>query len=128
MPHLPAIPLEFYKLEAAGTTQSDLSPDDALFAQAKLKSYREPDDQVIDHFKEWVAENGKTNGAPLEYGLNIPRQDCLDVKRYGDLASIAGLEKTWTHRFIDRHGCLRTQFQKVRSFPAPASCQALPII
>ena len=120
--------MKFYRVEAARTTGSDLSPDGALFAQAKFKSFREPDDQVIDHFKEWIAQNGKTNGAPLEYGLNIPRQDCLDAKRYEDLASIAGLEKTWTHRFIDRHGCLRTQFQKVRSCPVPAACQALPII
>jgi hypothetical protein len=68
----------------------------------------------------------KINGAALRKGLGIhaKRQTCMD-----DLASIAAIEKTWTHRFIDKHARLRWFFAKVSTIEfclqtrtAPSAC------
>jgi hypothetical protein len=88
-----------------GVCLSNLISDDALSAQAKYRSYREPETHVLEHMEEW--SNG--NYAALRIGLNIDKErKCLK-----DIASIAAIEKSWTHRFIDRHACLRSLFVEV---------------
>ncbi|KAH8761477.1 hypothetical protein F5882DRAFT_477699 [Hyaloscypha sp. PMI_1271] len=88
--------------------QSSLSEyDAALTSLARFKSYREPDRNIVSELKEW----GTTcieNANPLLHGLEIPYPGNTCLK---DLASIAAVEKSWTHQFIDKHHCLRRIFE-----------------
>jgi hypothetical protein len=42
-----------------------------------------------------------------------------------DLVSIAAVEKTWTHKFIDRHERLRNMFAKASIIPPYSANQNL---
>ncbi|KAI9742786.1 MAG: hypothetical protein M1818_003515 [Claussenomyces sp. TS43310] len=101
-------PSDFDKLLPA--IQHALSEyDAALSAHAKYKSYKEPGDSIVEQLDYWGTST-KENGEPLRHGLDIP---CRGTKNRKDLASIAAVEKTWTHRFIDRHACLAGVFKEV---------------
>jgi hypothetical protein len=84
------------------------SLDAALSAQAKFKSYREPDASVVKQFQTWVdGSAGTGNFNPLQEGLEMPYQGDVYTK---ELASIATAEKSWVHQFVDKHNSLRKIF------------------
>jgi hypothetical protein len=83
--------------------------DEALSAQANYRSYRQPEKHILSLFEKWWnANHGR--GSALRIGLDFHPEG---KRRAKDLASIAALEKTWTHRFIDRNDRLRRLFAKV---------------
>jgi hypothetical protein len=98
--------------------------DNALSMQANYRSYRQPEKHIFSLLEKWWnIYHGR--GSALRVGLDFHSEG---KKRPQDLASIAALEKTWTHRFIDRNDRLRRFFAKASTFPAPstASLTALP--
>ncbi|KIM95567.1 hypothetical protein OIDMADRAFT_59361 [Oidiodendron maius Zn] len=82
--------------------------DDALSMQANYRSYRQPENHIFDLLQKWWNHN-HGRGSALRVGLDFQAEG---KKRQKDLASIAALEKTWTHRFIDRNDHLRRLFAK----------------
>ncbi|KAH6662272.1 hypothetical protein B0J14DRAFT_645435 [Halenospora varia] len=82
--------------------------DDALSAQANYRSYRQPEEHVFNLLKKWWNRNHGL-GSALQIGLDFHTEGKSNPK---DLASIAALEKTWTHRFIDSNDRLRRFFVK----------------
>jgi hypothetical protein len=101
---------------ASWTNKLCLSLDAALSSLAQLSSYREPDRNIVSQLTDWATTTIE-NGQPLLQGLEIPYPGNACLK---DLASIAAVEKTWTHRFIDKHDCLRRIFVR---FPMPTTSQ-----
>jgi len=98
------------------------SLDAGLTSLARFKSYQEPDRNIVSELKEW----GTTcieNGHPLLHGLEIPDPGNTCLK---DLASIAAVEKSWTHKFIDKHHCLRRIFVRF-SMPTTSETQYIDI-
>ena len=82
--------------------------DAALEAQAKFKSYREPNANVMNTLKLWAhSSTGPANFYPLRDGLETPR---LRKVYTGELASIAATQKSWVHEFIDNHDRLNKIF------------------
>ncbi|KAF4633167.1 hypothetical protein G7Y89_g4959 [Cudoniella acicularis] len=82
--------------------------DDALSAQANYRSYRQPEKHVFSLLESWwKIYHGR--GSALRTGLDFHTEG---KNRHKDLASIAALEKSWTHRFIDSNDCLRRFFAK----------------
>jgi hypothetical protein len=92
--------------------------DEAISAQAKFKFYRKPEDHVFKLMERW----SNHNCSALRRGLDVHGQGKKDMK---DLASIAAIEKTWTHRFIDRNERLRSMFAKVSTVPPCSATQNL---
>jgi len=93
-----------------------LSLDAALSTLAKFKSYREPDRDIVKQLTAWASKTIE-NSQPLLQGLEIPVPGNVCLR---DLVSIAAVQKTWTHRFIDKHDCLRRIFVRL---PAPTTSQ-----
>ena len=89
--------------------------DDALSMQANYRSYRQPENHIFNLLKKWWNSN-HGRGSALRVGLDFHAEG---KKRQKDLASIAALEKTWTHRFIDRSDRLRRFFAKASTFSTP---------
>ncbi|KAN0103468.1 hypothetical protein V8E51_011781 [Hyaloscypha variabilis] len=82
--------------------------DNALSMQANYRSYRQPEKHIFSLLEKWWnIYHGR--GSALRVGLDFHSEG---KKRPQDLASIAALEKTWTHRFIDRNDRLRRFFAK----------------
>lgn len=83
--------------------------DAALEAQAKFKSYRKPNANVMNKLKSWAdSSTGDINFYPLRDGLVPPR---LRQVYTGELASIAATQKSWVHEFIDNNDCLNKIFK-----------------
>ncbi|KAH8768543.1 hypothetical protein BGZ57DRAFT_929822 [Hyaloscypha finlandica] len=98
--------------------------DDALSMQANYRSYRQPEKHIFKLLEKWWNYyHGR--GSALRIGLDLHTGG---KNREKDLASIAAIEKTWTHRFIDSHDHLRRLFAKASTFSTPptASETALP--
>jgi hypothetical protein len=113
---LSCTPLRLNMPRANRTNILRFSLDAALSSLARFKSYREPNRNIVSELTEW----GTTcleNGHPLLHGLKIPYPGNTCLK---DLASIAAVEKSWTHRFIDKHHYLRRIFVR---FSMPATSQ-----
>ncbi|RDL30850.1 Uncharacterized protein BP5553_10195 [Venustampulla echinocandica] len=82
--------------------------NDALSAQVNYRSYRQPEKRVFNLLENWWnMYHGR--GSALRIGLDFHSEG---KNRPKDLASIAALEKTWTHRFIDSNDRLRRFFAK----------------
>jgi hypothetical protein len=88
--------------------ESNLRVDDALSAQAEYRSYRQPEKGILSLFEKWWKKH-HGHGSALRVGLDYHEGAKKSAK---DLASIAMLEKTWTHRFIDNRDYLRKRFAK----------------
>lgn len=88
--------------------------DDALSKQANYRSYRQPEKHIFNLLEKWW-NNYHGRGSALRVGLDFHAEG---KKRQKDLASIAALEKTWTHRFIDRNDHLRRFFAKASTCSA----------
>jgi hypothetical protein len=92
--------------------------------QANYRSYRQPEKHIFKLLEKWWNYyHGR--GSALRIGLDLHTGG---KNREKDLASIAAIEKTWTHRFIDSHDHLRRLFAKASTFSTPptASETALP--
>jgi len=85
--------------------------------QANYRSYRQPEKHIFNLLEKWW-NNYHGRGSALRVGLDFHTEG---KNRYKDLASIAALEKTWTHRFIDSHDCLRRFFAKASTFSTPST-------
>jgi len=86
--------------------------DDALLAQANYRSYRQPEKHIFSLFEKWWnIYHGR--GSALRIGLDLHTEG---KNRHKDLASIAAIEKTWTHRYIDSNDRLRRLFAKASTF------------
>ena len=83
--------------------------------QANYRFYRQPENHIFNLLKKWWNSNHGP-GSALQVGLDFQDEG---KKRQKDLASIAAIEKAWTHRFIDRNDCLRRFFAKVSTFSTP---------
>ena len=94
--------------------ESNLLIDDALSKQANYRSYRQPEKHIFNLLEKWW-NNYHGRGSALRVGLDFHAEG---KKRQKDLASIAALEKTWTHRFIDRNDHLRRIFAKASACSA----------
>ena len=82
--------------------------------QANYRSYRQPEKHIIKLLgKWWDYYHGR--GSALRIGLDFHTGG---KNRQKDLASIAAVEKTWTHRFIDGHDHLRRLFAKASASSA----------
>jgi hypothetical protein len=91
--------------------------DDALSKQANYRSYRQPEKHIFNLLEKWW-NNYHGRGSALRVGLDFHAEG---KKRQKDLASIAALEKTWTHRFIDRNDHLRRFFAKASTCSASST-------
>ncbi|KAH8601494.1 hypothetical protein B0O99DRAFT_606757 [Bisporella sp. PMI_857] len=87
--------------------------DAALSAQANFHSYKKPTQDILKQLDTCAVDSGFGNCHLLEEGLG---RDSVQLK---DLASIAVADKTWTHRFIDRHHFLRKRFTNGESSGLP---------
>jgi hypothetical protein len=105
---------------ASWTNKVCLSLDAALSSLAHCRSYREPDPSIVSQLTDWATQSIENN-QPLLQGLGIPYPGNTCLK---DLASIAAIEKTWTHQFIDKYDCLRRIFVR---FLMPTTSQVNPI-
>ncbi|KAH8670116.1 hypothetical protein BGZ60DRAFT_527604 [Tricladium varicosporioides] len=102
-------------LKEYGTAAISLNPlalfadlYDALSAQANYRSYRQPEAHVFSLLQNWW-NTCHSRATALRIGLDFHIGGKNNPK---DLASIAALEKTWTHRFIDSNDRLRRLFAK----------------
>jgi len=109
-------PLQLNMPRARWINKLCLSLDAALSALAKSKSYREPDRNIVSQLTDWATTTIE-NGQPLLQGLEIPYPGNACLR---DLASIAAIQKSWTHRFIDKYDCLRRIFVRL---PTPITSQ-----
>ena len=83
--------------------------------QANYRSYRQPEKHIFNLLEKWW-NHDHGRGSALRVGLDFHAEG---KKRHKDLASIAAIEKSWTHRFIDGDDRLRRFFTKVSMFSTP---------